>query len=117
MVLVAVVRVVRMVPVQQRIVKAHANALGAERLHIFAHQVAAAALDRVIVGQFGIEQAEAVVVLCGQHGVLHTGLFAGVRPLFGVVIDGVELVEVLLIVLDSYLFALTHPFAARGDGI
>src|SRR5205807_4136912 len=63
---------VRMVPVHQRIIKTDAQAFTASGVHIFADEIAARSLPwRTIVRGFGVEVAEASMVLRGHDHVAH----------------------------------------------
>src|SRR2546429_3578082 len=60
-------RAVGMVPVHQRIIKTDAQAFAASSIHIFADEIAARSLLwRAIIRGFGIEVAEAFMVLGGH---------------------------------------------------
>ena len=118
MLAVAVGGVIRVVPIEQRIIKTDLDALCAERVEILTHDVFAVRRVRDFpIGESGIKQAEAVVVLCSKHGVLHTGLLCKARPLFRVKIFRIKLVEKRDVVLLRNLFRGAHPLAARRDGV
>ena len=115
MVRVAVVRIVGVVPVEQRVVEPDFQPLRAERLEKLAHKVAVCrCVRRLEVGGGGVEQAEAVVVLGGQHRVLHPRLSSHPRPLAHIAALGVKLVEKRQILLLRHPLDRPHPLAARG---
>ena len=118
MLAVAVVREIGMVPIDDGIIEADLEPFGAEGVDVFAHEVAMRGrVGRLVIGQLGIEQAEAVVVLGGEHGVFHAGLFGELRPLFRVVIHGIKFVEIGLIGFHGDTLLAAHPFAARRNGV
>src|SRR5699024_11428657 len=63
-----------------------------------------------VVRQRAVEEAEALVVLRGQHRVAHPGLAGGARDLAGVEAVGVEQFGVPLVVLGAVLLPRHHPF-------
>ena len=66
---------VRMMPVHQRIVKAHMESFSARRFHIFADNIAARSLlGGVVVSELGVEVAKALMMLGCKHHVLHACL-------------------------------------------
>ena len=84
--------------VPDRIVEAGQKAAAAEGVDVLAHDVALAAApgdvaDVEVAGLAG-PQREAVVVLRGEHGVLHLGGDGGVGPLAGIEAGRVEQLDV-----------------------
>ena len=72
MVHIAVFGEIRVMPVDEGIVQPYPQSLGSDSLHKFPYQIPSAErAGAFVVRPFGIEQAEAVVVLGGQHYVLH----------------------------------------------
>ena len=68
MLLVPVVGVIVVVPVQQGVVEPHFQALGPDGVHVLPHQVAAAlGVGGLEIRVLAVEQAEALVVLGGEH--------------------------------------------------
>ena len=77
---------IRVMPVDQGVVQAHAQPLGAHRVHKFPHEVAPAGGVRAfVVRQFGIKQAKAVMVLGCQYDILHPCPLRAPRPISGVI--------------------------------
>ena len=114
----AVDGVVRVVPVQQGIVEADLQAFGAERVHEFPEQVApAGGVGALVVGELGVPHAEAFVVLGGEDDVFHAGLPGHPGPFLRVEEVGVEMVEVLLVVLVGQAFLVLDPFVPGRHGI
>ena len=112
----AVDRVVGVVPVDQRIVEADLQSLGPARFHEGTDQVATGrGVRRLVVGQVGLEQAEAVVMLGGDDGVLHAGRLGITRPLAGVVEVRVEVVEIRLVIGLGNAFAGLDPLVPRSQ--
>jgi len=109
--------VVRVVPVQQGVIEPHLDPLRPEGVEIFPHQIPAAGGHRRVIGQFRVEQAEAVVVLGGEHGILHSGPFGGFGPFFRVVFRRVKGVEVGLVLFVGHPLVLLDPFPPGGDGV
>ena len=74
-------RPIRMVPVHQRMIEAHAQSFPAHGLHEFFHQIAAAGLlGRAVVGVLSVEKAETFMVFGGHHHVFLARLFGQPRP-------------------------------------
>ena len=87
-------RPVRMVPIHQRIIEAHVHSFTAGGFHELRYQVTAGRLLwRTVVGQLGIEVAEAFVMLGGHHHILHAGRLRQLRPSLGGVRFGVKLLS------------------------
>ena len=108
----------REVPVEQRIVKTDVQALGAEGVNIFAHQVAARGrVGALIIGILGVPHAEAFVVLGGEHGVFHARGLGLARPFARVEQVGIEILEVFVVLFLGNLLAHLDPFVAGRHGI
>ena len=106
------------VPVNQRVVKTHLDALGTERIHRGTNQVfAVRRVGHTVVGVLCRPQTKAFVVLGGDDEILHAGLFGTARPLFGVKEIGVEVVKELLVVGITYLLVVADPLVARRQGV
>jgi hypothetical protein len=60
-------------------------------------------LHDVVVGEFGVPQTEAVVVLGGQHHIFHARRFGDGDPLVGVEFDRVELLVERIVFVDRKL--------------
>ena len=115
---VAVVGIVGVVPVDQGEVEAHPQALGPECLYEVPDDIPAQlGVGGLEVGILTVEEAEAVVVLGGQDHVLHAGLLGGLGPGPGVVVPGVELVEVGHVLGFGHLLVTAHPLAPGGDAV
>ena len=115
---VAILREVGVVPVDERVVQANLQTLGAEGLEELGDDVAPeGGFGRFPVGGLRVIQAKAVVVLCGEHGVLHAGLTRGARP--GASIEGirVELIEIRSIQFLGHFLVAANPFSASGDRV
>ena len=107
-----------MVPVQQGVVQPHLQPLGPESVQVLPHQVPAAfGVGGLEVRQGAVEKAEAIVMLGGEHGVLHAGLLGRLRPLPGVVVHGVKLLEILQVLLLGHFLGAPDPFAPGGEGV
>ena len=118
MVWIVIFREIRVVPVDQGIIQAHAQPLGAHRVHKLPHEIAAAGRVRaLVVCQLGIEQAEAVVMLRRQHDILHPGAFSPPRPVSGVISLRGKFLHVTLVFLRRHPRAAHVPFAAPGDRV
>ena len=108
-------QVVGMVPVEDRMVPAHLEPLFAACVGQLLHDVPLEGRAHdVPVGQFGIEQAEALVVLRGDHDVLHARGFGDAGPLAGVELHRVELLLERLILCRGDLAAELDPLAGAG---
>ena len=111
-------REIRMVPVNQRVVKTDPNALGAKSVHKFPQQVAArGGVGRLVIRIGAVPKAEAFVVLGGQHHVFHAGRFGAARPFFGVEQVRVEMAKVQIVMLFRNFFLGFDPLVARGQAV
>ena len=105
-----VYHVVRVVPVDQRMVETDLQSLVAEGLDHWPQQVAAGGrVGRLVVGVAAVPQAEALVVLGGDAEILHARLPRLPGPLARIVQVRVEPLEVLLVVGGGNLFLLLDP--------
>lgn len=81
--------------------------------HVFGNKVAARGLFRgAVVGELGIEVAEAFVMLGGHHHVLHAGRFGELGPRAGSMGLGVELLGQLLVLSNGNAFFFHGPLVA-----
>ena len=117
-VLIAIVGIIGMMPIQQRIIQADLEALGAEGVHKLAHGVPAeGGVGGFEIGIPAIEQAEAVMVLGGEDGVFHAGLARHGRPGAGIEIRRRKLPKIGQVIGLGHTLGGAHPLPARGDGI
>ena len=73
-------------PVDQGVVQTHAQPFGSHCVHEFPHKIApAGGICTLIIRQLGIKQAETVMVLGGQHDILHPCPLCAPRPISGVI--------------------------------
>ena len=101
---------VRVMPVHQRVVEAHAQSLRASRIHKLAHQVAAwPLLGGAVVGQLGVPVAEALMVLGCHHHVLLSRGFGQPRPVPRRVRPGMELLGQQLVLRNRDAFHFLGP--------
>ena len=108
----------RMVPVDQRIIEADLQALGAEGIHVFLHKVAAGGrVGALVIGIGAVKHAEAFVVLGGEHRIFHAGCLGLARPFAGVVQIGIKVLEVLVVMFLGNAFAHLDPLVARRHGV
>jgi len=111
-------RILGVVPVEQRVVEADPQALLAEGLDHGGQEVLAPrGLGGLVVGVRRVPQAEALVVLGGDHEVLHAGVLRRPGPGLGIVEVRVEVVEVLLVILVLGALVVLDPLVARGQGV
>ena len=111
-------RELRMVPVEERVVEADAQALGAEGVDDLAQQVALRGrVRRLVVGELAVPEAEALVVLRGDDEILHAGALGGAGPFLRVEQVRVEVLEVLAVVLGRDLFVVLDPLVAGGHRV
>lgn len=110
-------REVGVVPVEQRVVQADPQTLGAHRVDELAHQVTAGRVHRGVFGQGRSEQAETVVVFGGQHRVTHPGLPRGSGQLTGVEEVGIEPVQVTVVLLLRHGLPAAHPLVPRRQAV
>jgi hypothetical protein len=108
--------IVRVVPVDRRVVNTPPEpGFVAGVGQLFDHVAAERRFGArdLVVGEPGIEHAEAVVVLGGEHHVSHAGGFGGLGPLAGVELDGIEPLVEIVVDLDGdrALASAAPPFA------
>ena len=108
-------QVVGMVPIHDGMVPAHLDSLPPAGVGQFLHDVAfKRGRHDVEVGVFGVEQAEAVVVLGGDDDVLGPGILGDPDPLVGIEFHRIELLHKLFVLLQRDLAALANPFGVIG---
>ena len=111
-------REIRMVPVDEGIVKAHLQALGPECLHILPDEIPpGGGVGALVIRILGVKHAEALVVLGGHDGVFHTGNPGHFGPLPGVVEIRVKMPEVPVIPLLGDTLPGLHPLVPGRHGI
>ena len=107
-----------MVPVDDRVVEADLQPLGAERVDVFAHDVAPERrVRRLVVGVLRVEEAEALVVLRREDDVFHAGPLRGPRPFARVEALGVEVLEVVPVPLLGDLGRALEPLVPRRERV
>ena len=106
---------VGVVPVDEGVVEADVEALGAEGVDDLAEQVApGGGVGGLVVGVLGVEEAEALVVLRRDDEVLHAGGLGLGGPGLRVEEIGVEEVEVDLVLLVVDVLDVLDPLVAGG---
>ena len=109
---------VGMMPVHQRVVEAHAEALGARGVDILPHQIPAGTLlGRAVVGQLGVEVAEALMVLGGHHHVFLPGDFSQLGPIASGIRLGLEELGLLLVFRHRNTFLFHRPFVTAEGAV
>ena len=107
-----------MMPVDQRVVETDVQSLGAESVDILADKVASRRSVRaLIIGVLRVEHAEALMMLCREDDILHPRSLGLTRPFLRVVEVGIEVLEVLLVLLLGGALKILHPLMARGKRI
>jgi hypothetical protein len=107
-----------MVPVHQGVVEAHAKTFGADGFDVFLHQVAAGTLlGRAVIGQLGVEVAEAFMVLGGHHHVFLPGDFGQLGPIARGVGFGLEELGLLFVFRHRNAFLFHRPFVAAEGAV
>ncbi len=105
-------------PVDERVVETDLEVPRAEGVdHRPEHIFAPRCVGRFVVGERRVPQAEAVVVLGGDNDIRHARVFGRLGPRVGVIQVGVEVVEILLVVLVADLLAILHPLVPRREGV
>ena len=111
-------RVLRVVPVLERVVEADAEPLGAEGVDDRAEQVAARGrVRRLEFRELRIPEAEAVVVLGGHDEVLHPRLAGEARPGARVELVRVEALRVAVVDLVGDLLRRADPLVLGGHRV
>src|SRR6267142_4079908 len=107
-----------MMPIHQRIVKAETQAFRASSFDIFMNEVAARALlRRTVIGELGVEVAEAFVMLRSQHHIFLAGLFGELGPRAGGIRLWLEAFGELLIVGYGDGFVFHDPFVTAEHAV
>src|SRR5712692_8795563 len=106
-------RAIGMVPVHQGVVEAEAQTFRARGFDIFTNEVAAWSLFRsAVVGELGVEVAEAFVMLGSHHHVFLPGLFGELGPSARGIGFWLEALGQLLVFGYGNAFVFHHPFVA-----
>ena len=109
---------VRVMPVDQRIIKAYVQPLGPESVHILPHQIApGGSIGALVVGVLRVPHAEAFVMLGGQHRVLHPGGLRLTGPFPRVVQVGIKILKILVVFFLRDALVGLDPFVAGGHGV
>ena len=105
--------IVRVLPVDERVVKPDAQTFRTKRFDVFTDEVAPGGrLGRSEIGQFAVEQTEALVMLGGEDSIFLPRTLCQPGPLTRIVQVGIELVEVNAIRLVRDQFPVANPFPA-----
>ena len=109
--------IIRVVPIHQRVVQADPQTLRAESVQEFPHQVpACGGVGGLVVRISRVKEAESLVVLCGQHRVLHPCPFGVPGPGSRIEVRGTEKVEVFPVGLRRNAVNAGVPLAFAGLG-
>ena len=110
---------VRVMPVEERVIEADAQAVGTERVHHRGENVTAVRrVRRLVVGVGGIPEAEALVMLGRDDEILHPGVPRRLRPELRIVEIGIEVLEILRVVdFRGDPFVVLQPFVACAEGV
>src|ERR1022692_1445326 len=109
---------VGMMPVHQRVIKPHAQALSAGSIHKLANQVASRALlGCAVISQRRIPVAKTLVMLGGHHHVLLSGTFCKPGPLASRVGLGIELLREQLVLRNGNAFNLLGPLMLADNAV
>ena len=115
---VAHVRIVGMMPVDQGIVQAHLQTFCTKGIEEFAHQIASRhGGSDVVVGVFAVEQTKSVVMLGSHYGVFHAGFFCNPGPFFGIIGFRLERVHVFPVIVCRNALIALHPLPTGRYGI
>ena len=107
-----------MPPVNDGIIQAHPDALRPESLQEFPYQIPPAGrIGRFKIRQLGVKQAVSVMMLGGEHSILHSRFFRQSRPLPGIIILSGKLILQRLIGFLCQLLHAAQPLSPSRDGI
>src|SRR4030043_1404867 len=99
-------------------VKPDAEAFRPERFdHRLDEILAIRCLGRLVVAVFRIPETETLVMLGRDDEIFHPGGLGQARPLLGIVEVGIEVIEILLIVLFCDGLVLLDPYVPGREGI
>ena len=110
---------VRMVPIQQTVIKSHLQSFRPESLHPLPDQILAAqgSVQSLIVRIISFEQTKTFVVLGGDHRILHTRSLRHPGPLTRIIQIRLEQVEILFIIFHRNLLIAHHPLMSGRQGV
>ena len=104
-------RVVRMVPIHDGVVETHPDVVLLARFGQRTQQILLVGRRlNVVLGDLAGPEAEAVMMLRGDHDVLHAGTFCHLHPGIGIELHRVELIDELVIGLNRDLCGPLDPF-------
>ena len=74
-------------------------------IYKFSYQIASGfCICCFVIGQLGIKQAEAIVMLCSKNCIFHSRFFRQANPLFRVIIYRIKLFKILVIFFCCHFF-------------
>jgi hypothetical protein len=104
---------VRVVPVEQGVVEANLQAGRSDGVDVLGDNVLAVRrVHHRVVSQLGVPQAEALVVLRGQHDILHASPLGLPGPVDGIEQVRLEVARIALVRLCLYPLAVHQPLVA-----
>ena len=111
--------VIRIVPIQLRVIKEqlHALPMAFVRQHLEHVLVIRRAVYDVPIALLGAPHREPVVMLAGDGDIFHPGVFRHRNPFGRVELGGIELRRQFFIIRHGDLFVVHHPFAAAENAV
>ena len=101
------------IPVEKGIVEAYLDTFSAESVRKLTHKVASkGSIGDLVLGVLAVKEAESLVVLCREDGVLHSRLLCLFRPFLRIKQVGVKAIKVLFHVLVGNSLEISDPFVA-----
>src|ERR1035437_6102866 len=107
--------IIRVVPIEQRVIKANSNALCPKGIYVFFYQISfCTCIRRFIICVFTVEQTKAFMMFGGKHRILHACRFGFLCPFFWVELVRVKLIKIFLILFISQVFMVFYPLMPCG---
>src|SRR5450759_602044 len=107
--------IIRMMPVNKRIVESNFQSFGSESFNIFFYQIfPVRSVWRFIVGKFRVEQTETLMMFCSEDNILHSCSFSHFCPFMRLSLIHIKHFKILLILFVCHSFSILHPFVAGG---
>ena len=111
-------QIIRMMPVDQGVVKTHAEPFPPEGVQDLADGIPSeSGVGDLEISIMGIIETEAFVMFGGQHEILHPGFGRRFGPAFRIEKIGIEIVVIFHVIGIGDPFQIFDPFVAAGNGI
>ena len=107
-----------MMPVNERVIEAHAQPFRTECVHILLNEILSAGrIGGLIIRILAVKETEAFVMLGGHDHIFHAGRFCLSCPIPGIIQIRIEIFEIKIVMLLGNFFIGLYPFVARRHGV